>query len=103
VDPQGGGLFYTASDHEPLIARQKDLTDNAVPGGNGLAATGLLRLARLTGRPQLAETAIGVLQAAAERMREFPSATGQLLLALEFHLDPGYELVLVGDASAGDT
>ncbi|MDH3717895.1 MAG: thioredoxin domain-containing protein, partial [Planctomycetota bacterium] len=103
LDADGGGFFYTATDHEHLIARQKDMIDSAVPSGNGLAATGLLRLGKLTGRRQLTDTAVGVLQAAAARMQEFPSATGQLLLATEFHLDPTFELVLVGDSSTGET
>ncbi|MEM6656228.1 MAG: thioredoxin domain-containing protein, partial [Planctomycetota bacterium] len=37
------GFFYTADDHERLITRGKDLTDNATPGGNSLAATALVR------------------------------------------------------------
>ena len=39
VDPEGGGFFYTADDHEALIVRNKELTDNATPGGASLAAT----------------------------------------------------------------
>ena len=46
ADSQHGGFFYTADDHEPLIVRKKDLVDNAVPSGNGLAVTLLLRLGR---------------------------------------------------------
>jgi len=49
ADP-AGGFFDTAVDHETLITRPKDLQDNAVPSGNAMAATALLRLAALTGR-----------------------------------------------------
>ena len=45
----GGGFFYTASDHEPLIVRKKDLWDTPVPSSTGLAVTALLRLARQRG------------------------------------------------------
>ncbi|HUS38169.1 MAG TPA: thioredoxin domain-containing protein [Pirellulales bacterium] len=98
LDRERGGFFFTADDHEQLITRQKDLTDNAVPGGNGLAATGLLRLGKLTGRGELIDMAVGTLHAAAGPMHEYAMATGQLLLALEFHLGPTYELVLAGDS-----
>ncbi len=103
LDPEEGGFFYTATDHEPLIARQKEMTDSAVPSGNGLAATGLFRLGKLTGRQQLTQTAVDTLQAAAAPMKKFPSATGQLLLALEFHLGPTYEMVLIGDPHSSET
>ena len=48
-DPEGGGFFYTADDHETLITRPKDPQDNAVPSGGAMATTVLLRLAALTG------------------------------------------------------
>ena len=44
ADAQGGGFFYTSSDHEPLIARKKDLLDAprpAVPGWRRRPSCGL--------------------------------------------------------------
>ena len=38
ADRRRGGFFYTATDHEPLIVRKKDVIDNPVSSGNGLAA-----------------------------------------------------------------
>src|ERR1700685_611196 len=52
-DDKDGGFFFTPHDHEPLIARNKDLHDNATPSGNGSAAGALLRLGRLSGRGDL--------------------------------------------------
>src|SRR5262249_42456750 len=49
ADKKGGGFFYTADDHEQLIARHKDIQDSSVPSGNSLAATVLVRLGKLTG------------------------------------------------------
>ena len=49
ADPERGGFFTTASDHERLIARRKDVDDHPIPSGNSSAAYGLLRLAALTG------------------------------------------------------
>jgi uncharacterized protein YyaL (SSP411 family) len=48
-DDAEGGLFTTAHDGEHLVARPKDLLDNATPGANSLAAVALVRLSALTG------------------------------------------------------
>lgn len=96
ADP-AGGFFFTADDHEALLVRHKDLQDNAVPSGNSLAATVLLRLAKLTGREDYRRAAIGTIRAGQSLIERYPSAAGQLLLALDYHLGPTPEIVLVGD------
>ena len=52
-DAADGGFFFTGRDHEALIARGKDPHDNAMPSGNAMAVTALLRLVKLTGRMDL--------------------------------------------------
>ncbi|MGH9322435.1 MAG: thioredoxin domain-containing protein, partial [Vicinamibacteria bacterium] len=49
LDRDAGGFFFTGSDHEPLIARTKSGYDGALPSGNGMAATYLLKLSEYTG------------------------------------------------------
>jgi len=92
-DP-AGGFFFTADDHEALLVRHKDLQDNAVPSGNSLAATVLLRLAKLTGREDFRRAAIGTIRAGQSLIERYPSAAGQLLLALDYHLGPTPEVIL---------
>ncbi len=88
ADPERGGFFYTAADHEPLIARKKDFLDGSIPSGNGLAAMLFLRLARLCDRKDFLQTALGTLHAGAALIQQFPTATCQLLLALDEYLSP---------------
>jgi uncharacterized protein YyaL (SSP411 family) len=102
ADPDGGGFFYTAADHEQLIARNKELTDSSTPSGNGLAATALLRLGRLLGRSDYLDAAERTLAAALPILQRAPTAAGQMLLALDRHLGPAHELVLVGDMAHDD-
>jgi uncharacterized protein YyaL (SSP411 family) len=97
VDPNGGGFFYTADNHEQLIARNKELTDSSTPSGNALAATALVRLGRLLGRTEYLDAAERAMAAALPIMERAPTAAGQMLLALDRHLGPAHELVLVGD------
>ena len=102
-DKGGGGFFQTSADHEKLVARRKDFIDSAIPAGNSLAADLLLRLARLLDRAEFAEHATGVLALMAEAMGEQPLAFGRLLAALDFYVNPGFEIAIAGDPAAGDT
>ncbi len=43
-DPQAGGFFFTAVDHEQLIHRSKSFSDDSVPSGNSVAVSVLCRL-----------------------------------------------------------
>ncbi|NWG12262.1 MAG: thioredoxin domain-containing protein, partial [Acidobacteria bacterium] len=73
-DFQGGGFHFTSSDHEPLIHRPKDYSDNAIPSGNSAAAFAFLRLGRLRGEEEWAEHARSVLEATGARMARYPHA-----------------------------
>ena len=75
-DNQHGGFFYTAIDGEQLIVRQKDFFDSSVPSGNSLAATVLVRLAKLTGDARYLSSAEGTLAPLRSNSRR---ASGQLL------------------------
>ncbi|MFZ5833494.1 MAG: thioredoxin domain-containing protein [Planctomycetota bacterium] len=90
-----GAFYYTPEDHEPLISRKIDMIDSSVPSGNGLAAMLFVRLARLPDGERFAEPARRTLALLADVMRQVPTGTGQLLLALDGYLEP------VGDCSPG--
>jgi len=83
ADGQHGGFFYTAADHEPLIVRKKDVIDNPVPSGNGLAAMLLGRLQRICRREDYRLAAEATLRACSAWMRRAPTGTFQLLLAAD--------------------
>ncbi len=99
-DPAGGGLWTTASDAEPLLARPREGEDWAVPSGNSAAALLLLRLGRLTADPETEEAGRGLLRAFSGPAEKFPMAHPFLLLALDFDLGPGREVVLAGDPAS---
>jgi uncharacterized protein YyaL (SSP411 family) len=101
-DPHAGAFFYTADDHEQLIARQKDFQDSSVPSGNGMAATALLRLATLTGRNDFYEAARDTLEQATGLMEKAPTAAGQLLIAADLLIGPRVEWVLCAGDDPGE-
>jgi uncharacterized protein YyaL (SSP411 family) len=102
-DPAGGGFFYTGKGHEALIARTKDPQDNAIPSGNSMAVTGLLRLGKLTGDNDLQDRAEKTLRLFRGLMSDHPMAAGQMLCGLDFYLGPVQEFAVIGDLAAEDT
>jgi uncharacterized protein YyaL (SSP411 family) len=96
ADP-AAGFFDTSDRHETLVTRPKDLQDNAVPSGNAMAVTVLLRLAALTGEGRqrdAAERALGVVAGAVGR---YPGGFAQWLVALDLALSGITEVAIVGD------
>jgi len=57
LDRERGGFFATSAAHETLLFRAKEGFDGALPGGNGVAARALVRLAAATGEIALAQRA----------------------------------------------
>ncbi len=102
-DAKDGGFFYTGRAHETLIARGKDPHDNAIPSGNSMAVTALLRLVKLTGRTDLQGKAEATLRLYRGLLGAHPLAAGQMLLALDFYLGPVQEIAIVGNPAADDT
>ena len=99
-DADNGGFFATADDHEALIARRKDLEDNPIPSGASAAASGLLRLAALTGEHGYEEAALGVIRLLHGVAPEHPHAFGHLLQAMDFHFAAVKEVAIAGPDAA---
>ncbi len=93
---QDGGFFDTADDHEALIARPRNMQDNAVPSGNAMMAKNLIRLAAYTGEDRYDEAARRTLALLTEAMRQYPQAFGESLSAIDMLVDGLAEVAFVG-------
>jgi uncharacterized protein YyaL (SSP411 family) len=102
ADDVGGGYFNNADDHERLLAREKPSQDGALPSGNSVAALNLLRLAELTGDDRYHERASMLFSAFHETLTRSPTALSEMLLALDFELEPTKEIVVIRPPSGGD-
>jgi uncharacterized protein YyaL (SSP411 family) len=87
ADPDAGGFFYTANDHEKLFARAKDGSDTALPSGNSVAARNLVRLWRKTGDDRYRALAEKTLQAFAGPLKANPTGLTTMAEALALYLD----------------
>jgi len=102
-DEAGSGFFFTGSDHETLISRTKSGYDGAIPSGNAMAATYLLKLSEYTGSRDQASLAAETLRAFHAQMERSPGAFAQMLAAVDHYLAPKRELVVVGRTGAKST
>ena len=98
-DPQRGGLFTTGNNGEQLIARQKDLLDNATPSANSTAAVALYRLSAMTGESRYEQHAHRIMQLLDQIMHKAPSAAGNALSALHIMNSGITEIVIPGNSS----
>ena len=96
-DDASGQLYDTGRDHEDLIVRPRDVSDNAAPSGSSMATDVLLRLAILTGKDEYRRRAATALRSVRELVARFPTGAGHWLCALDFYLSTVKEIVVVGD------
>jgi hypothetical protein len=102
-DDTNGGLYMTADDGEKLLIRSKDIYDGAIPSGNSVAALNLLRLGHMTGRQEYLKKAEEITRVFAGTVNRYPPGHSQLMVALQYALNPNYEVVIVGQPDAKDT
>jgi uncharacterized protein YyaL (SSP411 family) len=96
TDPDGG-FFDTATDHERLVTRPKDIQDNATPSGGAVATVVLLRLAAFTGEGRYRDAAERALATVTAFTARYPTAFAMWLQAIDLALAPVAEIAIVGD------
>jgi uncharacterized protein len=101
-DPVNQDFFFTSDDHEELIVRTKNFYDLAVPSGNSIAASNLLRLYYLTQRSDYLEKAEQIFKRGAKSAVENPFGFGQLLTAIYLYVKKPIEITLRKTKSAGE-
>ena len=92
-----GGFYDTPDDGERLVARPRDVQDNATPSGGAMATTVLLRLAALTGEGRYRTAAERALATVGGYLDRHPTAFAQWLCALELAHAESTEIAIVGD------
>lgn len=101
-DPVNHDFFFTSDDHEELIVRTKNFYDLAVPSGNSIAASNLLRLYHLTQRSDYLEKAEQIFKRGAKSAAENPFGFGQLLTAIYLYVKKPIEITLRKTKTEGE-
>ncbi len=102
-DEKDGGFFFTSDDNEPLLIRQKEIYDGAVPSGNSVAVFNLLKLSRISGDIELTNKALNIIKVFSNLINSSPSSFTQSLAALDFAFGPSYEIVICGEEDSAGT
>jgi uncharacterized protein YyaL (SSP411 family) len=89
-DSKEGGFYQSKG--EELFARKKEIYDGATPSGNSVMAYNLVRLARLTDRPELEGRARETLESFSQILYAYPQAHTFSMIALDLLVNGGFEL-----------
>ena len=101
-DDTTDAFYDTASDHETLITRPRDITDNATPSGTSLAVELLVRLSELLHDVEARRRATYVVETLAPSIQRYPMAFGHMLASADMLVNGAVELAIVGDPAADD-
>lgn len=102
-DVENGGLYLYGDDGEQLIARPKEVYDGATPSGNSVAALNFLRLAQLTGKMDLEEKAVQIIEAFGGKIANYPAGYTHFLMAVQFTNSAAKKVIIAGDPANNDT
>jgi uncharacterized protein YyaL (SSP411 family) len=94
-DPDEGSFFFTSDDHEQLIVRTKNFYDLAIPSGNSMAASNLIRLYHFVQNSKYIDKAEQTMQAGAKSAAENPFGFGQLLIAMYLYIKKPVEITII--------
>ena len=102
-DETNGGFYFTPSDGEKLLIRQKEIYDGAVPSGNSVAILNLLRIGRITGKSDYEKKASLIIKSFSAMIENSPQAFTQTLVALDFAFGPSKEIIISGRKDLPET
>ena len=96
-DNDSGGYFFTPTGAEPLLIRQKLISDLSVPSGNSIATMNNLRIGRVTADPRMEERVAAIGRAFSDQITQTPVSTTFMATAYLQARGPSLEVVVVGD------
>jgi len=92
-----GGFVFAGHDAEALLAPVVEVYDGAMPSGNSVAASLLLRLGHLTADGAMEDLGWKTIKSFGAQLERSPSNFMEMISALDFGLGPDTEVVLAGD------
>lgn len=98
-DSEVGGYFFTGSDSEELISRQKELYDGAIPSGNSVQLLNLIRLSRITNHFSINDFIEKQIDFFSGEVQRYPAGYSYFLTAYDNYSSPSVEIIISGNQS----
>lgn len=95
-DAESGGFYFTSINHEKLIYRVKQYTDESLPSSSAVFTKILLQLGYLLGETKLLTSAEKSFKNAFAHLKKFPSSYCSFLISLIIYFDTPKILVVRG-------
>ncbi|MCB9869613.1 MAG: thioredoxin domain-containing protein [Planctomycetes bacterium] len=103
-DPKAGDFWFTADDHEQLLARSKSVQEGSIPSGAAVAIQAFARGGMLLADPKLTDVARTALEANHGYLSRYPSYVMSMLEPVDLLLHDPKEVVLIAnDLAAAET
>lgn len=97
-DSKSGTYYSTTGEDSSLLHRVRDYEDNVTPSGVSVSALNLLRLYRLTFKPDYEKRTAEIFQSMPKFVEDYATAFAQFLMAVDFSLDRSKEVALVASS-----
>jgi hypothetical protein len=97
-DSTRGGFFDTSGADTTVLVRMKEQYDGAEPAGNSVAAMNLIRLSRMTDRPEWESLATETIANFGVTLRTQPGVLPLMAAALDYIGAPSRQVVIAGAA-----
>ena len=102
-DNPNGGFYFTSSNSEKLIARQKEVYDGAIPSGNSIALLNFVRLARLTSNVQFENKAKELVKHFSGHISKTPSMFSMFMCGFDFLFSSSTEIAVIATSIDDET
>jgi len=93
-DMEYGGYFFTSKDADPLLGRQKEIYDGAIPSSNSVAAMNNFQLFSLTANPHYNERFQKLFRSFSDPISDAPAGYTATLQAWSRHLSGSSQIII---------
>ena len=97
-DESASGFFFTSDDSEELILRKKELYDGAIPSGNSVQLSNLIKLYKLTGDSKYNEFIIKLISEFSGQVNSHPPAYTHFIGSYFLYEYASTEIVFVANS-----